>query len=170
MASLRHFGEQRIDAVELRAVSARAARPGADQEILLDAQGVKDAVTLQNVNQTGLDDGGGLGVAQVLPKELDPSAALWDQCGDRLQRRALARAIASEDDDKLAGVHLERNAMHDLGLAVGDDEIVDAQDDLAFTSSRRGGRACDTVSHGLRLQGRRARLLHWFALPAAYRK
>jgi hypothetical protein len=41
--------------------------------------------------------------------------------------RALARAVAPEHDGELAVADRERDAVHDLGLALGDVQVLDNQ-------------------------------------------
>ncbi len=55
-APLGELGEHGVDAVELRAVAAGRARVGADEQVVLDRQGVEDAVAFQHLHHAGLDD------------------------------------------------------------------------------------------------------------------
>src|SRR5207245_1827772 len=54
-------------------------------------------------------------------------APLADQAGGRVQRRRLASAIAAKKGHELTRRNAERDAMDDLGLAVGHGKILDFQ-------------------------------------------
>jgi hypothetical protein len=50
--------------------------------------------------------------------EADRAGALADDPHDRFQRRGLAGAVAAEQRDHLAGIHIEIDAVKDVGFAV----------------------------------------------------
>jgi len=63
----------------------------------------------------------------LLAFEGDAAAAAIEQPHHRFQRRRLAGAVAADQADDLATIHLERDALQDVARAVPGVQIVDAE-------------------------------------------
>ena len=61
------------------------------------------------------------------PSKRHRTAAVLDDPHDRLQRRCLADAVASEQRHHLAGPHVERDAVQDVRFAIPGFELVDGE-------------------------------------------
>ena len=81
-------------------------------------------MAFQYLDDAGADDVARRRIGQVAAVEFDATGFLWDQTRYRVQGRALARAVAAEHHGEFAVAHLQGNAMHDRGLAVGDMQVV----------------------------------------------
>jgi hypothetical protein len=60
-----------------------------------------------------------------------------DETHDRLQRRALADAVAPEQAHDLAALHVERDAVQDMALAVIGVHVLDRDEGLHGRGIRR---------------------------------
>ena len=148
LAPVGQFGEQPVDAVELAAVAARVAGIGADQQVVFDAQRMEHAVPFEHLHDAGLDDGTRARVAEVAAVEVNAAGALRHQARDGVQQAALAGAVAPQHHDELTGPHVDRDAVHDLGLAVGDVQVAHFEQGLrgplAMADIRGGHGRCRT--------------------------
>ena len=64
------------------------------------------------------------------PAEQDPPAVRLDDADHHAEGRGLPRAVAAQQPDDLALVHLEAHLVHDLSLAVDLGDPVDLQEVL----------------------------------------
>ena len=89
-------------------------------EVLLDGQAADDAPVLGHELDAGLGRLVRLQRVQRLAGEPDLAALHRRRFGarDGAERRGLAGAIAAEQSEDLALPHVERNALHDVALAV----------------------------------------------------
>ena len=62
-----------------------------------------------------------------------------------MQHGALAGAVAPEQHDELAGADVERDAVHHLGLAVGDVQVLDLQQHLRMALGAIVSSSCPQV-------------------------
>ena len=122
--------ESREVAGDVLAVALRlapvAAVIRADEEVLPDGQLGVDLPALGDVGDAEPRDRLGGLAADVLAPE-DDAARPPDGARDRAQRRRLAGAVRSEDGDRLAVVHRQRDAVERLDAAVTGIDTVQLQ-------------------------------------------
>src|SRR5690606_9152157 len=114
---LRQPGYAFVYLVELAAqLAARGEHVPADEQVLVDRQVPQHPTAFHDVDQASLDDARRIGIVDARPFEFDrtgrhPAVLGADDVRYRLQGRALAGAIAAQQDDAFAGGHLERDPL-----------------------------------------------------------
>ncbi len=80
-------------------------------------------MAFQHLHQPGADDIARRGVGDVPAGETDLAAAFGDQSGDRVQCRAFACSIPSEQRDEFTLRDGKRDAVHDFRFAISDVQV-----------------------------------------------
>src|SRR6185437_6966148 len=88
------------------------------QQVFLDAEAGEDAALLGAERDAGTRDLLRRQTDQLAALETDRAAAISDQPHDRAQRRGLAGAIAPEQRDHFALLHVEGYPVQDVRLAI----------------------------------------------------
>ncbi len=103
----------------------RAVAPGlaAHLQIFQNRQRAEDPPFLGHIADPGLGRAEGRHPDQIATLKQHPARTRAHQLDDGFHRRGLARAIAAQQGDDLATLHLQAQIAKDMGLAV---EAVDA--------------------------------------------
>src|SRR5215467_15046308 len=91
----------------------------------------KGLTVFRDIAEPGPSHHVGPAPCQILTENADGAVPWRQQSGDRLERRALACAIAAKQRHRLSLRHLEAEVEKDLALAVEHIEAFDTQDDAA---------------------------------------
>src|ERR1700682_97767 len=126
--ALAQAGKEREPPLEvLLAVRARAARVSAHAQVLQHGHLGKDAAAFGHVDDAQLDHLVRRELRQIAPVEEQPTRQRAQEPRDVAQRGALARAVAAHQRDDLPGPHLERDAVQDVHVAIGEVQLADLQ-------------------------------------------
>ena len=130
--------EQAVDTAQ-RLGPARAARrrPRAQLQVLQHGHGGKELAPFGNVGDAGRHHGRRAQAADPPAVQRHGAPAQRQQAGHGPQRGGLARAVAPDERDDLAGAHLERDAPHGHDVPVA---RLDAVKPEQRSSPRRPGR------------------------------
>src|SRR4030095_12712472 len=107
--------KQLEDLVERQAATAHDRR---QQQVFAHVEACENAPLLGTERDALTCDLVGRGARDVLTVETDRTGTLADNSHYRLQRRGLAGAVAAEQRDHLAGLHIEVDTVKDVGFAV----------------------------------------------------
>src|SRR5207237_9990976 len=146
-AALAEDGKQRVDALE-RAGHARgiALRVGAHLEVLEHRHLREDDAALRHIGEAAAQDEVGPHAGDLLAVEDHTALARAEEADDRLERRRLAGAVGPDNADNLARVHLERDILQDVHLAVAGGEPV--RDEQRGLRHRRASQMYRTCGYG----------------------
>ena len=97
---------------------AAAAHDRRQQQVFAHVEACENAALLGAESDAHPRDPVRRGADDFLIVEADRTGALADDSHHRFQRRGLAGAVAAEQRDHLAGIHVEIDAMKDVGFAV----------------------------------------------------
>src|SRR5579883_352577 len=117
--------EQIEDLVERQPAGTHHRR---QQKVLAHVEACEDAALLRAEGNAEPRDPVGGRLDQLVAIEAHRACALADHAHDRLQRGGLAGAIAPKQRHHLAGIHIEIDAVKDVGFAVPGLEIGNRQD------------------------------------------
>jgi hypothetical protein len=120
-------GKQLVDALVVLAQVLALAQGGAELEVLEHRQLAEQAAVLRHDRQAAGDPRRHVHVVDLLAVEQHAPASRAHDAEDRLQRRRLARGVAAEQADQLAGADLERDPFEDPHLAVVGGDVVERQ-------------------------------------------
>ncbi len=124
-------GEQRerlVDPLDRPIVLAVGPFLRANDEIVLDAVLGENLAVFGNIAKADARDAIGRAAGHVAAEDANGAGLGRGEACDGLHRRALARAVAPEQRDRLTLGHLEADAEQDLALAVVDVEALHADD------------------------------------------
>jgi len=110
-----------------QASEGRRPDRGGDQQVRVRAHALIDAWHLKGADDAGAGDLAGQELRDLHAVETDRAGALADDPHHRFQRRGLAGAVAPEQGDDLAGIHVEIDAVQDMRLAIPGFEILNRQ-------------------------------------------
>src|SRR5690606_14131412 len=127
-------GEPRIDAVEGRGEAA-APPEAAHLEVLVHAHAAEHVVDLRHEADAAPHDALRAPASDVLAVEHDASAAHPEQAEHGLHRARLAGTVRPDDDDDLARVHVQADAVEDVRLAVAAAHVGHRQQRRAHAAS-----------------------------------
>src|SRR3989454_5686901 len=117
--------EEREDGLERGGAGRPLAR--AQLEVLAHPPGPEDLAPLRHVGDAARDHLRRRPAVDPLALELDAAAAKRQQPGDRAQRRRLAGAVAADEGDHFARVHLQRDLAHGHEVAVPGLDAIEAE-------------------------------------------
>jgi len=104
-----------------------AAALGAHRQVLLDGEIGEDAPVLRHVPDPESADLVGGTPGDLLPVEADGAAGHLDQAHDGLERGRLARAVAPQQPEPLAGIDLEARRLEQRGAGEPEAHIVETE-------------------------------------------
>src|SRR5213594_2649046 len=133
VAPFREVGKQRVDRRHRQPARSHLRR---EHEVFLDVEAGEDAALLRAERDAEPRDVIGRPADQLLAVEGDRAAPPADDAHHRLQRRRLARAVAAEQRHDLTGVHVEADAVQDVGLAVPRVQVADGEQRPPLTHDR----------------------------------
>ena len=114
----------------------------ADLQVLPHGERVEYVVVLRHIAEAKPRQAAGALVRDIGAAEHDLAGPDPEQPGDRLEQRALARAVGADDRDDLTGADLGAHPAHDGGPAVAAHHVLQRQHDrravLPGGVSRRG--------------------------------
>jgi hypothetical protein len=97
------------------------------QQVFTHVEAGENAALFRTERDAHPRDPVGRGANDVLVVEADRAGALADDPHDRFQRRGLAGAVATQQRDHFAGIHIEVDAVKDVGFAVPGLQILDGK-------------------------------------------
>ena len=110
-----------------------------EPEVLVHGQATEHVAVLGHVADPAANQLERLASLDVVPLQHDP-AAPRSEAEDRLERRGLADAVASEQRGDAARGHLEGDALEDVRPAVVDVEVLDGEHGRPVVTGPRPGR------------------------------
>src|SRR5438445_148074 len=105
-------------------VRCSGSRPGADREVLRDAERREHVRLLGHVAEAARDDAPGAGARDVGAAQRDAAGARANEPGQRLQQRRLPGAVRPDDGDQLTVVDAKRETMQDVAVAIAGRKLV----------------------------------------------
>src|SRR5207249_5529341 len=112
----------------LRAAAARAHELARDLQVLQNREVAEHVVFLRHVGDPGAYSLRRAQVVEPLALELDLALAGWQQSGERLDQRGLARAVRADDGDDAARAERGIDALENVAGPVPGVQARGAQD------------------------------------------